>query len=215
MLFKKKLKKDLTRNLPSSRLVDMKIEDTKNKILDVAQDLIQRLGVNAMSYHHISEAVGIRKASIHHHFPTKEDLLIEVLKRYQVRFTKIVDQIVNSDLSPSTKLRRYMELFEATLQEGNHDKACLCGMLGAELTTIGSSSAELVKSFYKENEDELVEILKQGVEQGAFKIPGDVKSTAKMIFSFLEGGLLIVRAQGNLKQFRGMMNQCLKLLGAV
>ena len=215
MLFKKKLKKDLTRNLPSSRLVDMKIVDTKNKILDVAQDLIQRLGVNAMSYHHISEAVGIRKASIHHHFPTKEDLLIEVLKRYQVGFTKIVDQIVNSDLSPSTKLRRYMELFEATLQEGNHDKACLCGMLGAELTTIGSSSAELVKSFYKENEDELVEILKQGVEQGAFKIPGDVKSTAKMIFSFLEGGLLIVRAQGNLKQFRGMMNQCLKLLGAV
>lgn len=205
----------MTRNLPSSRLVDMKIVDTKNKILDVAQDLIQRLGVNAMSYHHISEAVGIRKASIHHHFPTKEDLLIEVLKRYQVGFTKIVDQIVNSDLSPSTKLRRYMELFEATLQEGNHDKACLCGMLGAELTTIGSSSAELVKSFYKENEDKLVKILKQGVEQGAFKIPGNIKSTAKIIFSFLEGGLLIVRAQGNLKQFRGMMNQCLKLLGAV
>lgn len=215
MLFKEKLKKDLTRNLPSSRLVTMMIEDTKSKILDVAQDLIQRLGVNAMSYHHISEAVGIRKASIHHHFPTKEDLLIEVLKRYQVGFTKIVDQIVNSDLSPSTKLRRYMELFEATLQEGNHDKACLCGMLGAELTTIGSSSAELVKRFYKENEDKLVEILKQGVEQGAFKIPGNIKSTAKMIFSFLEGGLLIVRAQGNLKQFRGMMNQCLKLLGAV
>ena len=204
----------MTRNLPSSRLVDMKIVDTKNKILDVAQDLIQRLGVNAMSYHHISEAVGIRKASIHHHFPTKEDLLIEVLKRYQVGFTKIVDQIVNSDLSPSTKLRRYMELFEATLQEGNHDKACLCGMLGAELTTIGSSSAELVKSFYKENEDKLVEILKQGVEQGIFKFRGDIKTTAKIIFSFLEGGLLIVRAQGNLKQFRGMMNQCLKLLGA-
>jgi len=192
----------------------MKIEDTKSKILDVAQDLIQRLGVNAMSYHHISEAVGIRKASIHHHFPRKEDLLVEVLKRYQAGFTKVVDQIVNSDLSPSTKLRRYMELFEATLQEGNHDKACLCGMLGAELTTIGSSSAELVKSFYKENEDKLVEILKQGVEQGAFKIPGNIKSTAKMIFSFLEGGLLIVRAQGNLKQFRGMLNQCLKLLGA-
>lgn len=193
----------------------MKTEDTKSKILDVAQDLIQRLGVNAMSYHHISEAVGIRKASIHHHFPSKEDLLEEVLKRYKLRFSKIVDQIIDSDLSPTTKLRRYMELFEATLQEGNHDKACLCGMLGAELTTIGSSSAGLVKSFYKENEDKIVQILKQGVEQGVFKFPGDVKLTAKMIFSFLEGGLLIVRAQGNLKLFRGMMNQCLKLLGAV
>lgn len=208
------MKKDLTCTLPSSRLVVMKIEDTKGKILDVAQDLIQRLGINAMSYHHISQAVGIRKASIHHHFPSKEDLLEEVLKRYQLGFSKIVDQIVYSDLSPSTKLRRYMELFEATLQEGNHDKACLCGMLGAELMTIGSSSASLVKKFYIENEEKLVEILKQGVKQGTFKFPGDVKSTAKLIFSFLEGGLLIVRAQGNLKQFRGMTNQCLKLLGA-
>ena len=191
----------------------MKTEDTKSKILDVAQDLIQRQGVNAMSYHHISQAVGIRKASIHYHFPGKEDLLIEVLKRYQIGFTRIVDQIVDSDLSPSTKLRRYMELFEATLQEGKHDKACLCGMLGAELTTIGSASASLVKKFYIENEEKLIAILKQGVKQGTFKFPGDVKSTAKLIFSFLEGGLLIVRAQGNLKQFRGMMNQCLKLLG--
>lgn len=192
----------------------MKTEDTKSKIVDVAQDLIQRLGVNGMSYHDISQAVGIRKASIHHHFPSKEDLLEEVLKRYQLEFSKIVDQIVYSDLCPSTKMRRYMELFETTLQEGNHDKACLCGMLGAELTTIGSSSASLVKKFYIENEEKLVEILKQGVKQGTFKFPGDVKLTAKMIFSFLEGGLLIVRAQGNLKQYRGMMNQCLKLLGA-
>jgi TetR/AcrR family transcriptional repressor of nem operon len=192
----------------------MGTEDTKSKILDVAQDLIQRLGVNAMSYHDISQAVGIRKASIHHHFPCKEDLLEEVLKRYQIGFAKIVDDIVNSNLSPSTKLRRYMELFEGTLKTGHHDKVCLCGMLGAEFTTLGRSSAKLVESFYTENENKLVAILRQGIELGTFKFPGDVKSTAKMIFSFLEGGLFIVRAQGNLKQFRGMINQCLKLLEA-
>jgi len=48
---------------------------TRTRILDTAQDLVQRIGANAMSYQHISEAVGIRKASIHHHFPKKEDLL--------------------------------------------------------------------------------------------------------------------------------------------
>ena len=123
----------------------MKTEDTKSKILDVAQDLIQRLGVNAMSYHDISEAVGIRKASIHHHFPSKDDLLKELLIRYSQQFAEIVDKILKTDLSPNTKIRRYMELFEKTLKEGNHDKVCLCGILGAELTTLGSSSAKLVK----------------------------------------------------------------------
>jgi TetR/AcrR family transcriptional repressor of nem operon len=213
IFLKKSAKKDLTKYLPSSRLVSMKTEDTKTKILDVAQDLIQRLGVNAMSYHDISEAVGIRKASIHHHFPSKEDLLEELLTRYSRQFAQIVDQILLADLSPNTKLRRYMELFEKTLKEGNHDKVCLCGILGAELKTIGNPSAKLVKNFYEENEAKLVVILKQGIEQGIFNFPGDTKAMAKMIFSFLEGSLFIVRAQGDLKQFRSMTNQCLKLLG--
>ena len=72
-----------------------------------------------------------------------------------------------------------------------------------------------VKNFYEENEAKLAAILEQGIEQGIFKFPGDSKAMAKLIFSFLEGGLFIVRAQGDLKQFRSMMNQCLKLLGAV
>ncbi len=60
----------------------MKTTDTKLKILDTAQELIQKLGVNAMSYADISTAVGIRKASIHYHFPSKEDLLVSLLERY-------------------------------------------------------------------------------------------------------------------------------------
>ena len=43
------------------------MDDTRTKILDVAEDLVRRVGLNAMSYKHISEAVGIRKASVHHH----------------------------------------------------------------------------------------------------------------------------------------------------
>ena len=45
--------------------------DTKETLLDHAQDLVQRVGVNAMSYNDLSKAVGIRKASIHYHFPKK------------------------------------------------------------------------------------------------------------------------------------------------
>lgn len=60
------------------------MNDTRTRILDVAEDLIQRVGLNAMSYKHISDAVGIRKASIHHHFPNKENLVDELLNRCHV-----------------------------------------------------------------------------------------------------------------------------------
>ena len=123
----------------------MKDTETRTRILDAAQDLIQRLGVNAMSYQHISDAVGIRKASIHHHFPTKENLVDTVLERYSVYFFDLVDNILQSKLSPREKLQRYIDLFEATLKSDCGDKACLYGMIGAEIETLGLGSAAKVK----------------------------------------------------------------------
>jgi len=62
------------------------MKDTRKKIADVAEDLIRRVGLNAMSYKHIGDAVGMRKASIHHHFPKKETLVDELLQRCQVSY---------------------------------------------------------------------------------------------------------------------------------
>ncbi|MDP2026901.1 TetR/AcrR family transcriptional regulator [Sulfuriferula sp.] len=36
--------------------------------------MVQRRGFNDFSYADIANEVGIRKASLHHHFPTKTDL---------------------------------------------------------------------------------------------------------------------------------------------
>jgi len=79
----------------------MRKTDTKGKILDAAQDCIQRVGANAMSYQDISEAVGIQKASIHYHFATKERLIEALIDRYSERFFSLVQSIVESELSPS------------------------------------------------------------------------------------------------------------------
>src|SRR5678816_3597122 len=133
--------------------------DTKTAIMDAAQDLIQRGGANAMSYQDVSDAIGIRKASIHHHFPTKDRLIGAIIQRYAVYFLGLVDGIVESKLDPVDKLRKYIGLFEATLSDGKQDKACLCGMLGAELSTLGSPSATGVRRFYRDNEARLVHVL--------------------------------------------------------
>src|SRR5262249_6232579 len=122
----------LTLNLPSSRMIAMETRAMKQRILDAAQALIQQVGANAMSYQHISDAVGIRKASIHHHFPTKEGLIEALIERYSNCFLGLVDQILAAPKPGLQKLRDYIALFEATLREGAHDKACPMGMLGTE-----------------------------------------------------------------------------------
>ena len=190
----------------------MSATDTRTAIMDTAQQLIQRGGANAMSYQHISDAIGIRKASIHHHFPTKEHLIEAVIQRYAAYFLKLVDAIVESKLDPAAKLRKYAGLFEATLCEGQQDKACLCGMLGAELATLGNPAAAGVRRFYRDNEARLTKILEEGLSTEVFRFKGDTKLVAAMIFSLLEGGALVVRAEGGHKRLHTMVEQTITLL---
>ena len=96
----------------------MDTADTRTRILDAAQGLVQRLGANAISYQHVSAAVGIRKASIHHHFPTKDDLIEALVRRHSAYFLGVVDKLFATDLPAPEKLRRYCGLFEATLARG-------------------------------------------------------------------------------------------------
>lgn len=190
----------------------MPTTDTRTAIMDAAQDLIQRGGANAMSYQHISDAIGIRKASIHHHFPTKDHLIEAVIQRYAAYFLGIVEGIVASKLDPVAKLRKYAGLFEATLCEGKQDKACLCGMLGAELATLSSPAAAGVRRFYRDNEVRLARILEEGLEKRVFHFDGDTKLVAAMIFSLLEGGALVVRTEGGHRRLHTMVEQTIKLL---
>jgi len=191
----------------------MEAVDTRSRILDVAQDLIQRLGANAISYQHVSDAVGIRKASIHHHFPSKEDLIEALIRRYSAYFLGLVDGILASDLSAPEKLRRYCGLFEGTLRKGAQDRACPCAMLGAELASIGSASAALIQEFYKDNEKRLTRLLEQGRAERSLSFEGSPQSTASLIFALLEGGMLVVRASGGAKRFRAVTEQLIALVG--
>src|SRR5215208_4501169 len=126
-------------------------KDTAARLLDAAQALVQRVGANAMSYQDLSAAVGITKASIHHHFPAKSDLLRSLIDRYSGYFLGVVDAMLARKISGAAKLSGYCKLFEATLREAAGDKACPCGMLGAEVATLQAKPAARLKVFYEEN----------------------------------------------------------------
>ena len=185
--------------------------DTRTLILDAAQDLIQRLGSNAMSYQHLSEAVGIRKASIHYHFPAKQDLLAALIERYHGYFIGLVDRIIAEESDPARMLDRYIGLFEATLREGKHDKACLCAMLGAELASLGDEAVRGIRRFYQANQERLASILTRGRDAGLFRFSGDPAALAGLTFAALEGAVLVVRAEGGVRRFRALADE-LRLL---
>ena len=190
----------------------MESTNTRSQILDVAQDLIQKTGVNAMSYADISKAVGIRKASIHYHFPTKEDLIVDLLDRYSDQFSGLLNKIVVSEDTAIAKLNSYCSLFEATLSSGDQDKACLCGILSAELQTLNELVVKRITQFYRMNEMYLEKILQTGLDSGEFTFAGNNQAMAKLIFSLLEGDLLVSRADGGVTRIQKTIQQMMALI---
>ena len=59
---------------------------TRALLLNEAEALLRTRGYAAFSYADLAERVGIRKASIHHHFRTKEELGVSLIDAYLVKF---------------------------------------------------------------------------------------------------------------------------------
>src|SRR5437868_8318912 len=102
---------------------------TNERILDLAERLVQTRGYNGFSYADIAASLGVTKASLHYHFPAKAALGRQLIGRYERNFVRALEAIDAKVKSPREKLRRYAGIYADVLAD---DRMCLCGMLAAE-----------------------------------------------------------------------------------
>src|SRR4026208_824401 len=82
---------------------------TKEKILDSAQDLIQTRSFHGFSFQDIADRVGIRKASLYHHFDSKDAVALAVLERSADWVRTQSAKLDGKD--PAARLEDYFEMF--------------------------------------------------------------------------------------------------------
>jgi TetR/AcrR family transcriptional regulator len=70
---------------------------TREAILDAALTAFSRRGYDGVSIAEIAGEVGIAKASLVHHFPTKESLYREVFSHAMVGWATVVEEAVHSE----------------------------------------------------------------------------------------------------------------------
>lgn len=186
--------------------------DTSDRILDVAERLIQTLGYNAFSYADIAKALNIRKASIHHHFPTKAKLGRALMARYRQRFGEALAAIERRHTAAATRLRQYAGLFQSVLEDGN--RLCLCGMLAADFSTLPKAIRVEVRGFFDDNETWLERVLAQGRTQGSIAFDGPARRAATRLLSSLEGAMLVSRSYENPCRFSELAQGLLDDLAA-
>lgn len=189
----------------------MKVSDTRDKILNSAQRLAQRRGFNAFSYADVAAVVGVRKASIHHYFPSKDDLELALVERYSSRFgtalAKIKCAFANSAVE---QLRQYGLLYRATLAEG---AICLCGMMASDIGALPEKLRPALAAFFREQIEWLAAALESGRRSGELVFLGPAARRAQSLLATLQGGLILAQVIGGSSLFDALLDETMADLG--
>src|SRR2546421_886494 len=140
--------------------------DTPQRILDVAERLVQTRGFNGFSYADIAQTFKVTRASLHYHFPAKADLGARLIERYERNFLAALGRIDEQADKAPEKLRRYAAIYEDVLRD---NRMCLCGMLAAEFATLPKPMKDEMRHYFDANERWLAGVLQQGKKDGTLK----------------------------------------------
>lgn len=162
--------------------------DTRESLLQTAESLLRSKGYSAFSYADLAAVVGIRKASVHYHFPAKEDLGLAVVEAYIERVILTYDDICRRYLSIDERLTVFAEWFMAGTKEG---LLPLCGALAAEMAVLPERLQVLTQHFFRIQLQWLQEILDEGVARQEIPVDMDTEVCARQILSLLEGASFV------------------------
>jgi TetR/AcrR family transcriptional repressor of nem operon len=180
---------------------------TKEDILSLADRLIRTKGFNAFSYADISGIMQIRNAAIHYHFPTKEDLGIQVINREMERINRRKRDWEH--LPGDEQIKRIMESFFGNSRQ---TMICLTGALTSAYDTLTPGMQEKVAYMCNSILAWVTACLEKGREEMSLHFQGKARDRALLLISGLSSSLLLSRVLGN-AVFDRMMEQFLKDLG--
>lgn len=180
------------------------MENRKEQILDEAADLLQSRSYTSFSYQDLSERLGIRKASIHHHFATKEALGIALIERFSAENRAKFKAISQEFDDPWERFNAYVDSFKVIEKDGT--KICPVGVIQAEFNVVPETVRSLLNELNQFFIDWVAGVLKEGRERGVMDFPGTPDGQAELVISAFQGALQQSRASSQHK-FRVVAQQ--------
>lgn len=162
--------------------------DTRAALLQHAEFFIRTQGYSAFSYADLADCVGIRKASIHYHFPRKDDLIQELLSSYRAQFHQDLRNFEAISTSSMERLRAYGDRFAKSFDD---HMLPFCCALAAERSALPESVRSEVHKDFMFQLEWLSRIIGDGIAAGQLSGTRPADEVAVSLLSALEGGSII------------------------
>lgn len=155
----------------------------RDELILAAQLKVRSGGYSNFSFRELASEVGIKSASVHYHFPTKEDLGAELAKQYTDQFIANLGDPNKQTTASQDPIQTYIQQFRNALVEDK--KMCLCGLLGAESDALPEKVRAETKRFFERN----IEWLERAYM--AKDPSAQAKADALRTVALLEGAMLV------------------------
>lgn len=166
--------------------------DTRTALLDAAEKAARARGYDGFSYADLAAEVGIRKASIHHHFPVKADLAQALIERYTEHAYTMLDAAAALHTRGGARLAAAIETHRDAIDGGN--RLCLCVAFCMGRDSLSSGVMAKLDAFNVRVAAWLGDAFALGAADGSIAGVGDPVAEGQACLAQLEGAQIIARA---------------------
>jgi TetR/AcrR family transcriptional repressor of nem operon len=172
---------------------------SKEAILAAARRSAQAHGYGGLNFRDLAEEVGIKAASLYHHFPSKADLGAAVAKRYWEDTAADLDAMTAETPDAISALQRYPEIFRRSLESDN--RLCMGSFMSAEYDDLPEPVKKEVQTFADIN----VAWLSQRLCAAGVIGTDESEARARAIFAAIAGAQLLARSRSSLSVFDALI----------
>jgi TetR/AcrR family transcriptional repressor of nem operon len=176
------------------------LSDTARNLISEAGRLITNFGYNGFSYANLAERLGIRKPSIHHHFPSKVDLVVAVVEQQRAAIEAQIAALENDSPDAIGQLLAYVDYWKQCIEDQS-GSFCLAGVLAVELPGLPPEVGAAVTRHFNDLGKWLERVMTLGVEQGTIQLDLEPRTSSQFFQTAIYGAMVMARAYGDPSKF--------------
>ena len=177
--------------------------NTRLAILKRAERYLQDTGYASFSFRTIAADLGIKSASVHYHFRSKEELGVALLEGYRERFETWA-RSREKRRSAKADLTEWFKYWSGLCRTGD---ICPGGAFSAEITALPKSVKQSLVNLQDAERRWLTEILGRGRHSKQMRSVGTPEDQANLILATLQGGVQLSRVTGDPDTFAAVLQQ--------
>jgi TetR/AcrR family transcriptional repressor of nem operon len=194
---------------PSPRQLTRKGQETRQRIVDAAADLIFRQGVAHTTIDDVRAAADVSSSQLYHYFDDKPALVRAVVDH---QAETMVGGQEMFDFSTLEGLRAWRDFLIKSQREHHCSGGCPIGSLGGELAETDPDARAHVAEAFKRWEATIQNGLREMHARGDLPPDTDPDTLALALLAALQGGLLLTQVQRDTKPLEAALDAMLELV---